>query len=434
MFFPIRSDRPLRSTPYVNYALIAVNVLLFVATTGQLAQADTYLLRQFQREFELELLRDIPMPQTSQAFPDLSDPGDPDLNVLWELPQAQEAMTRAQEKTADKFLAYRLLLRKEGTTLWQFLTYQFMHSGPLHLIGNMIFLWVFGNNVEDRLGKLGYLFFYLAAGVLAGLAHWLTSDAPVLGASGSVAGVTGAFLALFPRTRIGFIYFWIIIGFFEVPAMIVVIFFFLKDALFYAGGVGNVAYTAHLGGTLAGFTLGMGLLLTRLLPREPYDLLTLVEHKRRRDKFRKIAGEGYQPWEGRNGGKADGPPQDPVVLEARRAIAQSLSDHDHPAAAARYADLLRDHPGQVLSQRMQADVANQLMRDARYDDAAEAYGLLLATYPSHPEKPHYQLMLGLIYVRYLDRPADAKPLLEKAAERLDGGERDTAQQLLDALA
>ena len=109
-------------------------------------------------------------------------------------------------------------------------------------------------------------------------------------------------------------------------------------------------------------------------------------------------------------------------------------DADHPAAAARYADLLRDHPGQVLSQRMQADVANQLMRDARYDDAAGAYELLLATYPSHPEKPHYQLMLGLIYVRYLDRPADAKPLLEKAAERLDGGERDTAQQLLDALA
>lgn len=411
MFFPIRSDRPLRSTPYVNYALIALNVLLFAGTTGQMAQANAYEKRQF------ELIVKEPLPVKALD--------DPVAYVHGEVERRAEA----------KYPVLHLILSPHGTKLWQFLSYQFMHGSPMHLIGNMIFLWVFGNNVEDRLGKLGYLFFYLGVGVFAGLAHFLTSDAAVLGASGSVAGVTGAFLALFPRTRIGFIFFFFLIGFFEVPAMIVVLFFFAKDLFFYSVGGGGIAYTAHMGGTLAGFGLGMGLLLTRLLPREPYDLLTLFEHKRRRDKFRKIAREGFQPWEGKLGrdGKGGGPPQDPAILEARRVITQALNDHDHPAAAARYAALLADHPGQVLSQRAQADVANQLMRDASYPDAAEAYRLLLATYPSHPEKAHYQLMLGLVYARYLGRPADAKPLLEQAAERLDGGERDTAQQLLDTL-
>ena len=147
MFIPIRSDRPLRTTPYVNYALIAINVVIFGFT--------------------------------AQAFAPNSEYSEVWRYMLWN----DEPMLKA----------------------WQFITYQFLHASPMHLIGNMVFLWVFGNNVEDRLGKFGYLFFYLSMGVLAGLGHWLTSEAPVLGASGSVAGVTGAFLALFPRTHITFL-------------------------------------------------------------------------------------------------------------------------------------------------------------------------------------------------------------------------------------
>ncbi len=178
MFIPIRSDRPLRTPPYVNYALIAINIVIFGFT--------------------------------AQAF-----------------------------STNEPNRAWQFMLWSQDTKIWQFITYQFLHASPMHLIGNMIFLLVFGNNVEDRLGKFGYLFFYLSMGVLAGLGHWLTSEAPVLGASGSVAGVSGAFLVLFPLTRIKFLYWFFFIGFFEISAKWVIAFYVIKDIFFMGMGVGN---------------------------------------------------------------------------------------------------------------------------------------------------------------------------------------------------
>ena len=86
--------------------------------------------------------------------------------------------------------------------VWQLLTYQFLHDphGIWHIAFNMLFLWVFGSAVEDRLGRVGFLGFYLIGGAVAALAHMAITKAPVIGASGSIAGVTGAFLALFPRS------------------------------------------------------------------------------------------------------------------------------------------------------------------------------------------------------------------------------------------
>ncbi|MFI4862345.1 MAG: rhomboid family intramembrane serine protease [Phycisphaerales bacterium JB063] len=429
MLIPIRSDRPLRSTPYVNYALIVVNVVLFIVTLGPMEQAHTY----FEQQYYLHVTQILM--ERDGVGPLFGDGEDwAEAMYLEDDAIAREAQARAEALTSEKFIAYRLMLHKHGTLGWQFLTYQFMHGGFLHLIGNMIFLWVFGNNVEDRLGKLGYLFFYLSAGVFAGLGHWLTSDAPVLGASGSVAGVTGVFLALFPRTRIGFVYFWMLIGFFEVPAMLVVIFFFAKDVFLHAAGSGGVAYTAHISGTLAGFALGMGLLLTRMLPREPYDLLTLIEHRRRREKFRKITRTGYQPWEGRHGGKGPhAPPTDPVVTKQRRDIAQLAAEHKLPEAAAQYAALLKESPSQVLNERLQTDIANQLATAGDFASAAQAYELLIKTYPTHPQRADMQLMLGLIYARYLDRPAQARPHLEQAEARLIGEAKTQAQDVLRSL-
>ncbi|XAL98127.1 rhomboid family intramembrane serine protease [Phycisphaeraceae bacterium D3-23] len=429
MLIPIRSDRPLRSTPYVNYALIVVNVVLFVLTLGPMEQAHSYFEQQYYLHYAQILMeREGVTPLTVDEH--LLE----DAAIFQDTEVAREAQARAEAETSEKFVAYRLMLHKHGTIAWQFLSYQFMHGGILHLAGNMIFLWVFGNNVEDRLGKVGYLFFYLSAGVFAGLGHWLTSDAPVLGASGSVAGVTGVFLALFPRTRIGFIYFFMLIGFFEVPAMIVVVFFFAKDLFLHSVGSQGVAYTAHLAGTVAGFGLGMGLLLTRMLPREPYDLLTLLEHRRRREKFRKITRTGYQPWEGRHGGKAKGLPEaDPVVAAARREIARLAAEHDLPAAATQYAALLKPHPTQVLSERLQTDIANQLATAGDFSSAAHAYELLIQTYPHHPQRADLQLMLGLIYARYLDRPEQARLHLEQAEARLIGESKTHAQDVLRSL-
>src|SRR5690606_12485309 len=135
------------------------------------------------------------------------------------------------------------------------------------------FLWVFGNAVEDRLGRVGYLCFYLAGGVIAGLGHALMEPSPVLGASGAVAAVTGAYLVLFPLTNVTIVYFFFIIGAFEVSSMVLIFFRVVTDLVFHFLGIGDVAYMAHLAGYGFGFVIALGLLLGRMLPREPYDLL-----------------------------------------------------------------------------------------------------------------------------------------------------------------
>ena len=384
MFIPIRSDRPLRVTPYVNYGLIAANVLIFAATGNAIENhaewVDQFMLNKW----------------------------------LYNTPESGVIVTK----------------------LWQFFTYQFLHGGPMHLIGNMIFLWVFGNAVEDRLGKLGYLLFYLSMGVFAGLAHWVTSDADVLGASGSVAGVTGAFLALFPRTRITFIYFFFFIGAFEVPAIVVVLFYFAKDLLFYGMGGGQVAYTAHIAGNIMGFAIAMTLLGSRLLPREPYDLFSLWEHKRRRDKFRKIAEQGAGPWVHNKGKLAADKPlteKEKQVLAARQSISRALNAHDMDHAARQYRTLIQSHGDQALSQRQQFDLANHLFSMGEHATAAKAYELLLKTYPNHADKAHAQLMLGLILARYLKQPTDARKHLQEASQRLTGDDAALARQLLSEI-
>jgi membrane associated rhomboid family serine protease len=142
------------------------------------------------------------------------------------------------------------------------ITSQFMHAGWLHLLGNMLYLWIFANNVEDRLGRLGFLVFYLTGGVAAGLAQVAVapnSTIPSLGASGSIAAALGAYLVFFPRARITSLVF---LGFFyqliDVPAVLVLGFWFvlqLIDGLTSIGMVetsGGVAFFAHIGGFVAG--------------------------------------------------------------------------------------------------------------------------------------------------------------------------------------
>jgi membrane associated rhomboid family serine protease len=148
-----------------------------------------------------------------------------------------------------------------ATTL-TLITSQFLHGGWLHLLGNMLFLWIFGNNVEDRLGRVGFLLFYLAGGVVAALTQVAIrpeSDVPMIGASGAIAAVLGAYLVLFPRARITSLVF---LGFFyqliDVPAVIVLAFWFVLQlidglASLGIGGVGaGVAFFAHIGGFVFG--------------------------------------------------------------------------------------------------------------------------------------------------------------------------------------
>ena len=154
------------------------------------------------------------------------------------------------------------IVSQETATL---VTSQFLHGGWLHLIGNMLYLWIFGNNIEDRLGWVLFLLFYLAGGVVAGLAQVAVdpdSSVPLIGASGAIAATLGAYLVLFPGARITTLVF---LGFFyqliNVPAIIVLGFWFFLQLLDGIGSLGmetgaGIAFFAHIGGFVAGAAVG----------------------------------------------------------------------------------------------------------------------------------------------------------------------------------
>ncbi|HYN70148.1 MAG TPA: rhomboid family intramembrane serine protease [Candidatus Eisenbacteria bacterium] len=143
----------------------------------------------------------------------------------------------------------------------------FLHGGWLHILGNMLYLWIFGNNVEDRLGRLPFLAFYMVGGLSAGLTQvWIdpSSSVPLVGASGAIAATLGAYVALFPGARVLSLVF---LGFFyqllEIPALIVLGFWFvlqLIDGVASLGGEtagGGVAFFAHIGGFVVGLVIGL---------------------------------------------------------------------------------------------------------------------------------------------------------------------------------
>ncbi len=171
-------------------------------------------------------------------------------------------------------LAFRPALLSAGvaTSLLTLITSQFLHGGLVHLGGNMLYLWIFGNNIEDHLGRARFIPFYLGCGVLAGLAQWAAapgSDVPMVGASGAIAGVLGAYAVLFPRARVHTLVILIVfLRIIPVPAAIWLGIWFgfqaLSAGFAHTQTGGGVAWFAHLGGFAA------GLALVRLVtPRRP---------------------------------------------------------------------------------------------------------------------------------------------------------------------
>jgi membrane associated rhomboid family serine protease len=410
LLFPVRTDRPLRSTPAMNYALIAANIVVFLLTTGQITAADAY--------------------QDS-------------------LREAGKFASWSQ--IVSQFPVTGYYLHPREPRLVQFFTSMFLHADFWHLLGNMVFLYVFGNSVEDRLGKIGYLLFYLAGGIVAALGHVSVESGPILGASGAVNAVTGAYLALFPLSKITVLFFLFIIGFLEIPSIWLIGVRFVQDAIQFLGRAGGVAYLAHLSGSVYGFLLGMILLWTRVLPREPYDMMSLLEHRKRRAEFRRLTRRGFQPWEGRAGeapttaggpGMPGGPiaPLKPLtaaearIMEKRAEITRALGSRNHDRAAELYAELLDLDANQLLNQQQQLDLANHVASMGRYDLAARMYELYLNNYKSTGDREEIELMLALLYIRYLKRGQRARELLAAAMPKLHGEEQKAmARGLLQQL-
>ena len=220
---PLRDANPIRITPYVTISLIVACFVVFAVELGIMASGGETALNDFITRWGV-----VPA----------------DVTAAW--------------KGGD-------YLSAETATL---VTSQFLHGGWFHLLGNMLYLWIFGNNVEERFGRVGFLVFYLFGGVLAGLSQVAvdpTSTVPTIGASGAIAATLGAYFVLFPRARVTSLVF---LGFFyqliDVPAIIVLGFWFVLQLISGLASIGatesgGVAVFAHIGGFV------VGAVITRLL-------------------------------------------------------------------------------------------------------------------------------------------------------------------------
>lgn len=336
------------------------------------------------------------------------------------------------------------LLQPNAPELYQFVSSVFLHAGFMHLAGNMMFLWVFGNAINDKFGHVGYLAFYLAGGVLAGVGYILLSgNAPVLGASGAIAAVTGAYLVLLPRSRVTVLALLLYVMMpFEISSLYFLLFQVIWNFVLTAGvfgsdrfASGGVAYAAHSSGYIFGIGVAAGLLALKLLPRDTYDLLNLIKSYQRRSRYRRMVGQGYDPFSHVNpdlrrkaGNKwedarivAQEPPDSPAgkEMKLRGEISQALSRHDLAEASAKYLQLVQTVESPVLSQPQQLDVANHLMASKQHAAAADAYERFLKHYSNYEYVADIYLMLGLLYGRYLHQYDRAEEDLTKAIESLD---------------
>ncbi len=240
MFLPIGDTPNPSGTPYVTYLLIGVNVAVF-------------------------LLIALPL---SGARPDLADPL---LNEYLRVVGARSS--QAARILFEQLSAYDLFVFRHGfrpgSPSWSTLfTAMFLHGGWLHLLGNMLFLYIFGDNVEHRLGRFRFLLAYLGMGVTSTLffAFFVPgSQVPLVGASGAISGVLGCYYLWFPRNHVKtFVFlFPLLVNTFLIPARLVLGFYLLVDNLLPflidAGGNGGVAHGAHIGGFIAGLALAWGL-------------------------------------------------------------------------------------------------------------------------------------------------------------------------------
>ncbi|GEM_PF-48595 len=266
------------------------------------------------------------------------------------------------------------------------ITHTFIHGGPLHLVGNMIFLWITGRHVEDRFGHVWFALFYVASGVVAALIHVAmviagggNGDLPTVGASGAIAGVIAAYFLFFPRHQIKMWYFFFRPGTFYIAASWAVGFWFVEQlvlSLFGGGGLGasaegsGVAYWAHVGGFVFGLLSAYA--VKKMSPRN----------------------------------------------ELARSVALYLARDNTERALANYAQFARRYPGESLDPLVQFAAAEECERNTAYDLALDAYRRLADKYPEDTNAAVAAFKAGLILGRYGGDAEGSKKMLLLALPRL----------------
>jgi len=241
MFIPLKDYNPTRRFAAVTLLLILLNVSVFIY--------QSYLSDEYRQK-----------PLLSSDLQPLAWPSSLEYFVIKDglIPREINGLQNVEIPVGTDRWGNTVIFRRQVPPLLSLIFSIFMHGSWLHLLGNMLFLWIFGNNVEDRLGRFKFIVFYLLCGIVASLAHVLfnlNSLVPVIGASGAVSGVMGAYLLLFPNARIRTLVFvFILLTTVDVPAAFFLAIWFVFQ-FFYAGGGASIAWLAHVGGFIAGMVL-----------------------------------------------------------------------------------------------------------------------------------------------------------------------------------
>ncbi|MFJ6656940.1 rhomboid family intramembrane serine protease [Streptomyces sp. NPDC091377] len=263
MVIPVHDLNPVRRTPWVTYALIVANVVVFLLMPGMAGSltGESGLAQLCHLQAFLDQYAAVPRELIHDRLPRLVPTGATGIG-----PQGPGCVVGPPGYTKSPWLSV--------------LTAMFLHGSWLHLLGNMLFLLVFGNNVEDRMGHLPFALFYGVCGAAATYGYALLnadSTAPLIGASGAIAGVLGAYLVLWPTARV-----WVLVPFLiflplRLPAWLVLGFWFVLQAVYATGqgvsGAGTVAYAAHLVGFVVGLLIAWPLRRGTPPPPEPRGLL-----------------------------------------------------------------------------------------------------------------------------------------------------------------
>lgn len=339
MFLPLGDAPNPRGTPYVNYALIAANVAVYAFVTLPLAFAapdsNDPLLRTYLEVVAQRIGRPVPLRDLLASV------------------------------SAYDLFVFRHGFRPAEPSLLALFTSMFLHGGFLHLAGNMLFLWIYGDNVEDRLGRLGYLAAYLGTGVFATLvfaAFDRGSQLPMVGASGAISGALGFYFLFFPHNRVRLLValFPFLVDVITVPARFVLGMYLVVDNLLpflvaRGAGTGGVAHGAHLGGFVAG--LGAAWWLERRertrVPREyrtraaepvaePADAAAVA----------RLVAEGRLPEAARHYFADEGRSAAAVAPSDALALGEWLAEQGQPVAALTvFRRVLRGHPLGPLAAR-----------------------------------------------------------------------------------
>lgn len=376
MVIPIRTESAIRRAPQANYLLIAANALLFIL---------------FSESLGIERL--------------------------------------------ITFKTDYLAFQSDEPAIYQFITYQFLHADVWHLVGNMLFLWVFGNSVNSKMGHVPYVLFYLAGGVFAawGFGAMTPGPAHLIGASGSIAAVTTAYLALFPRSRVTvLLWFFLFIHFIEVPAMILIL---LKIIVWdnvvapQLGVAGSVAHGAHLAGYLFGFAGALVMLLIRALPRDQFDILALWKRWHQRREFRAAMKDPAAAARAQFGSVAQVASADPrqraeedrrfsELMDLRAKATEAVELRNPEAAGEYYRRLLNLDSKACLPERHQLEVGREYYSAGRLQPAATAFERFVECYPNSSEADNVRLLVGIIYARDLRKFEAADRHLTQSMETL----------------